>query len=220
MEDWILGLTLALFIIIPCWMALSRQRDVERQVQAWMELAQRSGLTFDSNIFNAPARVVHSPGVHGQYRNRPVSITLLGVYERDVPAYYLLPPHTSISIQLKNCARVSLCIQAKTFHEYMQGITEVHSGNLGFDGHFNVKSSPYEYVQSAIDLMLRNDTNLLSWILQHFPSIELREENLTCRQNGELTSVDDQLALLNLLCDLAELAEQIASKAEKDVAHD
>lgn len=44
-----------------------------------------------------------------------------------------------------------------------------------------------------------------------FPSVELTGEHLTCEQNGELTNVDDQISLLNLLCDMAELAEEMGS---------
>ena len=43
MDDWIIGVILALFIIIPCWLALARRREVQRQVNACPELAKRAG---------------------------------------------------------------------------------------------------------------------------------------------------------------------------------
>ena len=206
MDDWLIGVILALFVIIPCWLAIFRKNEVRRQVKGWVELAERTGLIFDSNIFNVPVRIDHYPGLRGEYRGHSVSITLLGDSERNDP------PNTSISLHVANCAHFSLSIQAKKFHDYIHGVTEVSSGNVDFDRRFSIEGSPKEYLLSAVDLIVRSDRPLLGWIFQHFPSIELREETLTCAQNGELTNVINQLALLNLLCDLVELAEQMGSK--------
>lgn len=130
MEDLIIGVLLALFLIIPCWLALSRRDEVQKQVDVWPEFP---------------------------------------------------------------------------------------SANQDFDRHFSVIGSPHQYVQEAVDLIVRSDQHLLAWIMRSFPSIELKGENLFCSQNSELTNSDDQMALLTLLCDLAELTE----KMERDNAdHD
>jgi hypothetical protein len=91
--------------------------------------------------------------------------------------------------------------------------TEISSGNLGFDRRFSVTGSPHEYLQGAVDLIVQSDPHLFAWILRNFPSVELKGERLVCDQNAELTNVDDQIALLNLLCDMAELAEKMGSES-------
>ena len=203
MADWVISLILALFIIVACWLALARRQEVQRQVNAWPALAQRTGLTLDSNIFNIPKALYHYPGLRGSYRGHSLTVKLMGDSER------IAPPNTSISLPMQNCACCSLSIQSKTFHDYIHGITEFPSGNLDFDRRFSSKGAPPEYLQRAVDRIVRSDPGLLAWVLRNFPSIELKGDSLICSQNGVLTNVDDQKALLNLLCDLAELAEEM-----------
>lgn len=54
--------------------------------------------------------------------------------------------------------------------------------------------------------------------MRNFPTFELKDESLICRQNGELTSTEDQVALLNLLCDLVDLAERGGSESANEEA--
>jgi hypothetical protein len=203
MEDWIIGVLLAFFLIIPCWLALSRRNEVQKQVDAWLEVSQRTGLTFDPNIFNIPKVPYHYPGLRGEYRDRSLTVKLFGDSERNEP------PNTFITIDLKHQASFSLSIQARRVLDYIYKTTEFPSANQDFDRRFSVRGSPHEYVQEAVDLIVRSDPPLLAWIMRSFPYIELKGENLFCSQNSELTNLDDQIALLNLLCDLAELAEKI-----------
>ena len=191
MEDWITGVILALFIIILCWLALSRRQEVQKQINAWPELALRTGMTY-------------TPGysVHGEYRGRCLSL----IFDRE-----LIGSTTRISLDVLNSFRCSLFIQAKSVLDYIRKNAEVSSGNQEFDRHFSVTGSPRQYAQGAVNLIVHSDSHLLAWIMQKSPSVELKGEHLGCDQNGELTNVDDQLALLNLLCDLAELAEEMES---------
>jgi hypothetical protein len=94
-------------------------------------------------------------------------------------------------------------------------MVEVSSGNQDFDKCFHALGSPRGYVQGAVDLIVRRDPHLLPWILRNSTFIELKGERLVCDQHAELTNVDDQISLLDLLCDLAELAEEIRSSNVK-----
>lgn len=213
MENWIIGVLLALFLIVPCWLALSRRKEIQKQVDCWPELAQRTGLTFDPNIFNIPKGLYHYPGLRGEYRDHSLTVKLFGDSERNDP------PNTFITIELQNRASFSLSIQAMRVLDYVNKTTEFPSANQDFYSRFSVIGLPREYVQGVVDLIAKCDPHLLAWIMRSFPSIELKSQNLVCSQNGELTNVDDQRALLNLLCDLAELAEKMGSdNADHDEA--
>jgi len=90
---------------------------------------------------------------------------------------------------------------------------DIPNGNREYDRRFNVTGSPSEYVKGVVDLIVQSDPHLFTWIMRIFPSIELNGERLICEQNGELPNVDDQLALLNLHCDLTELTEKMGSES-------
>ena len=207
MKDWIIGVILTLFVIVPCWLALLRRQDVRRQVNAWPELARRTGLTFDPNIFNIPLRNYRLPGLRGEYRNRSLTVKLItsGDLDSDNP---IILQNTSISLNVENSAGLSLSIQAKGFRDYICKVKQVPSGNLGFDRRFSATGSPREYVQAVVDRIVQSDPHLLAWMMRSSPSMELKGDHLTCSQNGELTNVDDQIAFLDLLCNIAELAEK------------
>ena len=122
-------------------------------------------------------------------------------------------PNTIISIDLQNRVSMSLSIQAKKALDYMFKITDCPSGNPDFDRGFSVIGSPHAYVQGALDRVVRSEPRLLAWILRSFPTIELKKDSVVCSQSRELTNVDDQISLLDLLCDLAELTEGMRSES-------
>jgi len=193
-EDWIIGMTLALIIIISSWLALSRRKQVEKKVEAWSELAQRTGLTY-------------GPGysVRGEYRSRVLRQTL----ESEV----IGPPWTLISLNVKNNTGFSLAIQVMRIFNHGSQIPEISSGNPDFNNRFRVTGLPWEFVRASGDLIVHSDPHLLAWMMRIDCSIKLDGENLLWSQNSELTDVDDQFALLNLLCDIAELAERMGNEA-------
>lgn len=83
----------------------------------------------------------------------------------------------------------------------------ISSEKQKFDRCFSIDGAPREYLQRAVDLICRSEPGLLAWMIHYRPSIELKGENIYCWQNGEFTDLNSQIALLNLLCDLADLAE-------------
>ena len=204
MEDWILGVILALFIIVPCWLAILRSKETKRQVEAWSELARQTGMTYTPRYL---------PGVHGEYRGRYLSIAL--ITSGDVDHEYMIYQNASIQVNVQNSACFALSIQGKRVLDYIEPASDFSSGSLDFDRHFHAIGVPHGYVQAALQRIVRSEACLLKWIMRNFPSIELNGETLTFSQNGELTSVNDQLALLDLLCDLAELTEKMGSNIVK-----
>ena len=201
MEDWALGVLLALFVIVPCWLVFSRRQEIQRQVDTWREWARQTGLTYTPR---------YPTGLHGEYRGRSIAVTLISDSDR------MDPPITSISLNFPNRANFSLSIQAKSLRDYLSTAAQLSSGNLEFDRRFRATGSPCEYLQAAVDRIVRSDAHLLRWIMRNFPSIELKGETLGFYQNSELTKVDDQLGLLDLLCDLAELTEKMGSSDIKE----
>lgn len=207
MEDWIIGVLLVLFLIIPPWLALSRRKELQKQVDAWPKLSQRTGLAYTPATMTQKwwDSSVYPPSVRGEYRGRFLSMAQISSNTDSSFPYQ----NATISLNVRNGAHFSLSIQAKKVLAYIHKTVEVRSGDTDFDRRFSAIGSPCEYVLGAADLIIRSDPRLLAWIMRSFPSIELKGENLFCSQNSELTNLDDQIALLNLLCDLAELAEKM-----------
>jgi hypothetical protein len=202
MEDWIIGVTFALFIIIPCWLALARRSKTIKQVDAWSELTQRIGLIY------TPAKNLYPPSVHGEYRGRSLSINLFIYGDRD-NTFALIYQNTSIALEVENHSGLSLSIQARRDRVRKSNNMEFSSGSQNFNRLFSVTGSPSEFIQRAVDLVVQSDPRLFAWLIRSLPSIELKGERLVCDQNSELTNVDDQNDLLDLLCDLADLAEKM-----------
>jgi hypothetical protein len=210
MEDWIIGVILALFIIVPCWLALARRKELQKQVETWPELAQRTGVAFNPNVFNSPFREYYRPGLRGEYRGHSLAVDLFIYGDADRMDAFIYQ-NTSISLDVENRGLFSFSIHAERVRDDTHEMLGISSENPDFDRHYSITGSPREYVQGAVDLIGGSEPQLLTWILRNSPFIELKGDHLVCDQNGELTNVDNQLALLNLLCDLAELAEEMGS---------
>jgi hypothetical protein len=204
MQDWTIGVTLALFVIVPCWLAMLRRKETKRQADAWSELARHTGMTYSPG---------YPPSVHGEYRGHNLSIALITYGDLDRES--IIYQNASISLSVQNSACCSLSIQGKSILDYIGQPSEVSSGNLDFDSRFTARGSPCEYVQEAVELIARREPRLLKWILWHLPSINLKGDTLSLSQNSELTNVDDQLALLDLACDLTELTEKMGGSEAK-----
>lgn len=209
MKDWIIGVIFALFIIIPCWLALARRSEAIRQVDAWSELAQHTGLIY------TPANNLYPPSVHGEYRGRSLSINLFIYGDRD-KTFALIYQNTSIALEVENHPGLSLSIQARRDRVRKSNNMEFSSGSQDFDRLFSVTGSPREFIQKAVDLVVQSNPRLLTWIMRSLPSIELKEGKFVYDQNGELSNVDDQIALLDLLCNMAELAEKDPTQVQQE----
>jgi hypothetical protein len=228
--SWPAVLGVALFVGV----AFLIHREIEQShydvlSEAWSALAQQAGLSFipaSKSMFGnyGPA------SVRGQYRGRNISIKKVfevlefpfGKYDDD--DIYLV--FTQISFSVTNPANFSLSVGENVWRPKPVVEGWIASGDKEFDRYFALKGWPREFLQKSVNLIMPRKSLLLqrpprtiqlttnplgstSW---RRPSIELKGSELVCRQHGVLTDVHKQIALLNLLCDMAELAEGMGSK--------
>ncbi len=192
--------------------------------QAWSELAERTGLTFDPGqrgLFG----IGWEPMVYGEYHGRRLAMAKLVVPECSgdvcLPAVY-----TQISLRVFSPRGFLLNLEEKHIFARLFRKKDVASGAEDFDKHFIAQGSPSEFVQKALRRIVLQKAILLqrpkgvimltdnsfsgtSWSR---PSINLKGSNLVCRMSGVLTDVGVQIAFLDLLCDLAELAETMQNQ--------
>ena len=211
-----------LLFVAGFWFTASDERNEDRELEEiWSELAGQTGLTYVSGKRSFLSFL--SPRLSGEYRDRDVSITLeieSGGGEYDTPRVF-----TKITLQVINHAHLSLDIRERPPIFSRVGKNDIRSRNHEFDRHFRVRGTPPEFAQRAIELpdlqnLLLSDESqsrikkmayALSWASSSRPSIKLKDWDLICLVHGVLTLVDVQITMLNMLCDLAELAEQTAS---------
>jgi hypothetical protein len=204
------------------WFTESYERNREKEVETiWSALAQQSGLTYVPGKRSFLSYI--PPRLFGEYRGRQVSVSLeiegtSGEY--DTPGVF-----TKIALQLINSAHVSFEIKEKWLLTRRVRKMDILSGNHEFDQHFRVSGTPPEFAQRAINLpelqniLLLDESEskmmktayALSWVSSSRPSIKLKGWDIVCLVQGVLRRVDGQLAMLNTLCDLADLAEQSGS---------
>lgn len=204
------------------WFTESFERDREKELEIiWSELARQTGLTYIPGKRSFPSHIF--PHLYGEYRGRYVSMSLEIEGSRD--EYDISRVFTKIALQVINPAHLSLEISEKWLLTRRIWKKEILSGNSEFDQRFRVTGKPPEFVQRAINMpdlqniLLLDESQskimkaayALSWASSSRPTITLKGWDLVCLVHGVLTLVDVQIAMLNMLCDLADLAEQTGS---------
>lgn len=210
-------LLIAAVILRGLWLGMVKRPQQLRQ--AWSELAERTGLTFDpgqGGLFGNR----WEPMVYGEYHGRSVNMAKLienvGSGDASVQAVY-----TQITLYVVNPADFSLTLEEKHLFTRLFRKKSVPSGEQDFDHRFIAKGSPSEFVQRALRLLALHKALLLqrpkgvilvtdnsfSGTLWRRPSIKLKGSELVCRTSGVLTEVGVQIEFLDLFHDLAELVE-------------
>lgn len=216
-----LGLLLfALNRILDPWLSkvFARSADSQKQqlAEAWAALAKRTGLTFHRGGTALPVfGMAEKAAIGGRYRGRPILIRLavFGDAEHNPPGVY-----TVIVLKVRNLGGQALSIREK--HAATKGF--VRSGRKPFDRWFRVKGNPETLVDRAVELVVQRPSIMLGeapkLIMKTHPDrtgflttewrrpeIEWTGPSLICHQHGILVDVDEQIGLLNLLCELADL---------------
>ncbi len=210
---------IAAVILRGLWLDSAKRPQQLRQ--AWSELAERTGLTFDpgqQGLFGNG----WGPMVYGEYHGRSLTIAKLiedvGVGDESLPAVY-----TQISLSVLNPADFSLTLEEKQLFTRLFRKEGVASGEEDFDHHFIAQGSPSEFVQRALRLLVLQKAllmqrprgvilvtdNSFSGTFWSRPSIKLKGSQLVCRMSGVLTDVGVQIDFLDLFHDLAELVEMM-----------
>lgn len=213
-------------ISIP--LLIDGRRRQDKLCRIWSELARDVGLSFNpgsrSFFWN-----YNPPSLGGKYRGRFISIAK--VVESCGGEYAVSSVHTKISLLVINPANFLLTVRDKGLLAKVLRRKGVVSGDKHFDRQFTVEGSPREFVQRAVMLIVGQSGLMLNrpqqvimlteypfqWRTWSRPSIEFKGSGLVCYQSGILADVKLQTAFLDLLCDLAELAEammrQVATTA-------
>jgi hypothetical protein len=196
------------------WFIAFNERNQNEELEAiWSELARQTGLTFVPSKRSLLSYI--APRLFGEYRGRYVSISLEmeGGGEYESPTTF-----TKIAPQVINQAHVSLETKEKWWLTRRAGKRDILSGNHEFDRRFRVSGTPPDFAQRAIHLpalqnilLLDESQDKIMKTVYSRPTIKLKDWDLICLVHGVLTHVEVQTAMLNMLCDLADLAEQSGS---------
>jgi len=195
-------------------------RAVARQkAKSWPALARAMGLTYEPDDHSLWGD--RDPAIRGEYRGH---LMMMG-FARTGYAYSISSLEVNVpadiprlSLVVKNPANIRFTIQPKGFFVRTSRIEAVSSGDEDFNKLFVVKGQPGDYVKRAVQRIVASGFHVLDCLHRNI-SIELNGSNLACTQ-GRVLAVEDQIALFNLLCDLAKLAEQIGSMAKQEVTYD
>jgi hypothetical protein len=193
-------------------------RKLGQLTNAWTDLARQTGLVFTPGTVSRLG--IHSPpSLAGEYRGHRVAVSKIVQHqaagESTIPAVY-----TRISIQVDNPGNFSFSLDPMLLGLFRRGRASA-TGDAEFDRRFRVKGHPPEFKRSATgllvnrrDLLIRRPREVimltdspLAWRSWGRPSIRLQGSDLSCFQSGVPTEVDHQIAVLNLLCDLAGQVE-------------
>lgn len=215
-------LLLLAFIVHQLWLEL--QKRPQRFHQAWSELARQTGLTFDpgskaSSIFR-PGR---EPQVTGRYRGRFLTLTKDYEYIDTYSGGGVTAVFTRIWVSVANPAGLSLELRDKSILDRVFKKRAVATVEEGLHWPFVATGLPAAFVQRAQalilqrrDILVRRPAGVIkltdhpfSWTPWRRPSIKMKGPDLVFRMSGVLAVVQTQIALIDLLCDLAELTEEM-----------
>ncbi len=135
---------------------------------------------------------------NGQYRGR--SLTLSDVWGWN-PDETPPVPWTTLTVRVSNTARYRLDIRESLPLDKWLRPRRVLTGSDEIDRRFHLEGHPPEFVRQAIRLILETG---VAW---GDCRVSLEGPRLTCRWPRALKDTNVRIADVNLLCDLARLAE-------------
>lgn len=205
----------------------SAQRKQRAVDETWSELARRTGLSYNpgsgARALGGIAAASNKPNICGEYHGRPLSLTIVG---ESVGTYdgTVWIAHTRVWMKVRNQAGCSLRVQEKRLlaRKFKKGIVPSETGT--FDPRFNVKGRPPEFAQHAMNLIGSLSQNRLTMQINQSPffwsshsrspMINLEGSGLVWQQYDVLIDTSELITLLNQLCDLAQLIEEMGCEVQ------
>jgi hypothetical protein len=216
------------WMVFCVWFWRRRAQRQQRSVDdAWSGLARRTGLSYDPGsgaaLLGGIAVARKKPSIRGRYRGRPLLLTIVG---ESVSLYdgVVWIAHTRVWIKVRNHVGCSLIVQEKGLlaRTFRKGKTP--SETLAIDPRFSVKGRTPEFRQHAISLIgsLSRDRPTMQINQSPFfwtshsrsPIIKLKGSDLFWQQYDVLTDASELITLLNQLCDLAQLIEEMGREVQ------
>ena len=180
------------------------RRSVRNYRSGWQELASRTGLIFTPG---GCLRLYGDERVHGLYRGRPLRLDTSGDSTLES-----LMEDTRIRVAVRNTGGAHFSLSPPMLPALARRFPpkeQVLLGDAEFDQGFLLRGRPAEFVAAVLApedlrqrlLQLRSGTGLV-----------LRAEDLLLQRHGLEQDVEYLHFVLDLLCDLAERIEEIASR--------
>lgn len=216
---WAVSFGILLFVVV-CIMffieGANQQQKHKKVAATWSELAEKTGLELEQDH----SYIFENLSLNGLYRGRQVSMATV-MKDQSYGEGSITRVFTQMLLEVNNTGDCRLTMRGKPFLNKIFKIGGRTSGNGDFDWLFRFDGRPNDFLQKARQLivwhpvLLRKPdgvilTSAINWSL---PSIYLQGSNLICLQSGVPTHTSDQISILNLLCDLAELAEKAGSES-------
>jgi hypothetical protein len=220
---WVISLGIVVFMV-ACIMffidGANQLQQRKRVAAAWSELAEKTGLELERDH----SYIFENLSLSGFYRGRRVSISTV-CKEQAYGEGSITRVFTHMSLEVNNTGGCFLTMRGRPFLNKIFKLGGEISGNVNFDRRFRFGGQPGDFLQKAQQIIIQHPILLrkpdgiilspaLNW--RSLPSIQLQGSHLICLQSGVPMHVLGQVSILNLLCDLAELAEKMESG---DVKH-
>lgn len=193
--------------------------------ESWGNLARLNGLDFTPGGFSlwGVKSAFKKPRVSGDYRGRPLVLTVLGrsvsLYDGSVPI-----ASTTVSLQINNRTGCSLVLKEVGLLRGVLGRRKPRVEIRGLDPRFVVDGRPPAFVERAqpiLKLLTRERRTMgvnrspFFWTSQSkLPSTTLEQSQLTWQQYDVATDTSELCELFNLLSALADIAEETPAVAE------
>lgn len=202
------------------WSPRKHRAEFKSINENWGSLARLNRLNFFHGGFHPRGGIIppsKKPRVSGEYRGRPLVLTVLSEIVLSTVEYVSIAA-TTVTLQIDNPQGCFLVLHEKGILRKVLGWGKDHMEISDLDPRFVVDGRPVNFVeraQSILKLLIRKRRTLgvnqapFVWTFRSkLPSIRLERSQLTWQQYDVVTDPSELSELFNLLSALADLAEE------------
>lgn len=168
-----------------------RENSGMNMERRWLELADRTGLTYNKSGFDFTV-------VKGIYRTRSVTLEFQPIGWCDGGSPFVF---TLIRINLNR----STCNQLYLSTKWIFWKSKLEVGDLEFDRIFNTKCNSHDYAKRLLSSPTLRDRLIIAQI----DNLNVFKTELCIHKDGVESNVDKLCSIFDLGCDLAEIVETI-----------
>ena len=211
----------SIFLLMSLPIILTRWKQIQQMADACSELARRTGMSYVTPLasphgilFNLGSWTIRHATATGTYRGRTATFSMTGEgggwtgeYGESSPYQYAV-----VSLGVANNAQYRLTIEGKGFLSRLFHRSVITTSVLQFNQKLVIIGKPQDFLQRVGDWIPSIVPHLLAWMIEEQPRITLRGSKMTCK-HSLIKDIERQVSILNLMCDLADLAEHSGSNS-------
>ena len=197
-----------------------RRKQIRQMADTCSELARKTGLNYIAPVMSLPGILFsfrwtfRNAAAQGLYRSRGTSLSMTGSgggwsgeYAENPPVQYCV-----VELEVRNSTGFKLTISPRWILSRLFDRSDAITGDKRFDQRLIIQGKPLDFLEQVSGFIRLTNPSLLAWMIEEQPRISLRGPKLSCKQ-GLMKNLDDQIAVLNFLCDLADFTERNGSNS-------